>query len=222
MLNDLILQFQKDPSNKQLEQELLNQHKNYIQSHINKWKGVLPDPVMDAYGKKYAIDAFKSYNSSKSNINTHLYNHLSQLSRMVYKSQNTVKIPEQQIQMIGRVNTAKDYLTDQLGREPNVDEVSDYMHLPKKHIAKVLLNQRADFVNDSDSEKQFQFGSQDTEMSHRIFGYRQSLDQAKQQQFDALTGFNQTAPLSPKQFAKKFKMKPYEVSRLKAKFAGEL
>jgi hypothetical protein len=61
MSNDLILQFQKDPSNKQLEQELLNQHKNYIQSHINKWKGVLPDPVMDAYGKKYAIDAFKTY-----------------------------------------------------------------------------------------------------------------------------------------------------------------
>ena len=217
----LITQYQQNPS-KELEERLLAEHSDYIRSNVNKWKGVLPDSVMDAYGKKYAIQAFKTFDPKKANINTHLYNNLSQVSRLVYKAQNTVRIPESQIQMIGKVNAARDFLADKLDREPTPDEVADHLHLPKQHIAKVIKNQRADFINDSDAEQQFDYGSSDQEKGEQIFAYRQALGKKQQQQFDALTGFGGVNPLSPKQFGAKFKLKPYEVSRLKASFAEGL
>jgi DNA-directed RNA polymerase specialized sigma subunit len=222
MTDELISQFQKEPSNKEFQAAVLHAHKDYIQANINKWKGVLPDPVIDAYGKKYALQAFETYDPSKSSINTHLYNNLSQLSRMVYKAQNAVRIPESQVQMIGRVNQARSYLADELGREPNTDEIADHLHLPKQHIAKVIKNQRADFINDSDTEMQSAYGEHDTATSDRLFSYRQSLEEPMKRKFDALTGFGDTKPLSPQEFGLKFKLKPYEVSRLKSRFAKEL
>lgn len=222
MTNELIKEYQQNPGNKEIEQKLFEAHGPYIQANINKWQGILPDAVLNAYGKKYALDAFKSYNPEKANINTHLYNHISQLSRQVYQAQNSIRIPEHQIQMIGKVNSARDLLTDELGREPNVEEIADHLSLPKQHIARVIKNQRADFLADSDTEMQSAYGEHDNQTANRIFGYRQGLDPKQQKQFDALTGFGGTKPLSPQQFGKQFKLKPYEVSRLKAHFAKGL
>jgi len=222
MTNELIASYQKDPGNKQIEQQLFDIHGSYIKANINKWQGVLPESVLQAYGKKYATDAFKSFDPTKAQINTHLYNNISQLSRQVYQNQNSVRIPEHQIQMIGKVNSARDILFDQLGREATTDEIADHLHLPKQHIAKVLKNQRADFLNDSDTDMQHESGEHDNALADKIFGYRQSLPDHQKEQFDHLTGFGGVAPLSPQSFGKKFKLKPYEVSRLKTYFAKGL
>ena len=222
MSNDLILQYQKNPT-KQLEDQLLDLNKNYIRANINKWSGIIPEVVLQAYGKQYALDAFKSYDPNKgASINTHLYNHISKLSRHIYDNQNTIKLPEQQTQMIGKVNAARDLLTDQLGYEPSIDEIADHLSLPKQHIAKVIKNQRADFLNDSDTNVQHPYGEHDNELSNKIFEFRQSLDENRKVQFDNFTGFNNVTPLSPQDFGKKFKLKPYEVSRLKTLFAKGL
>lgn len=221
MPNDLILQFQKNPT-KEIEQKLFEVHGPYIQANINKWQGIIPDSVLNAYGRKYALDAFKTFNPEKANINTHLYNNISQLSRKIYENQNAVRIPEHQIQMIGKVNQAKDLLSDQLGRDPTTDEIADHLSLPKQHIAKVIKNQRADFLNDSDTEMQHAYGEHDNNLGSRIFSYRESLKPLQKKQFDYLTGFGGTDPLSAKEFGKKFSLKPYEVSRLKAHFAKGL
>lgn len=221
MSNELILQYQKT-NDKEIGDQLLDLHKDYIKANINKWDGILPSSVLQAYGKHYALNAFKSYDPNKgAGINTHLYNHISQLSRQVYANQNSIRIPEHQIQMIGKVNSAKDLLTDELGRDPTTDEIADHLHLPKQHIAKVIKNQRADFLNDSDTDQQHQVGG-DNKLSDKIFGYRQGLDDKQKEHFDHLTGFGGTTALSPQQFGKQFKMKPYEVSRLKTYFAKGL
>ena len=221
MSNELILQYQKT-NDKEIGDQLLDLHKDYIRANVNKWDGILPLSVLQAYGKHYALNAFKSYDPNKgAGINTHLYNHISQLSRQVYANQNSIRIPEHQIQMIGKVNSAKDLLTDELGREPSVDEIADHLHLPKQHIAKIIKNQRADFLNDSDTDQQHQVGG-DNKLSDKIFGYRQGLDEKQKEHFDHLTGFGGTTALSPQQFGKKFKLKPYEVSRLKTYFAKGL
>ena len=222
MTEDLILAYQKNPS-KELENQLLDLHKSYIQANINKWSGILPQQVLEAYGKHYALNAFKSFDPNKgAQINTHLYNNISQLSRHVYMNQNSVKIPEHQIQMIGKVNAARDVLFDQLGHEPSVDEIADHLSLPKQHIAKVIKNQRADFLNDSDTDQQHEHGEHDNKLGDKIFGYRESLSETQKSQFDHLTGFGGTTPLTPQQFGKKFNLKPYEVSRLKTSFAKGL
>lgn len=223
MSNELILQYQSDPTNKEIEDKLLEIHAPYIKANINKWKGSIPQPIIEAYGRKYALDAFKTYDPTKAAINTHLYNHISQLSRLIYQHQNISSIPESQIQYIGRINQAKEYLQDQLDREPTLDEISYHVKMPVKHIKRIIENQRADFVNDSDKEHQ-QFGVRETDIStsNKIFSYRNQLNDLQKQQFDSITGFGGTQPLSPKDIGKQFKLKPYEVTRLKNYFAKGL
>lgn len=221
MTDALIKQYQLTGS-KELENQIMENHKGYIQANINKWGGVLPQATLNAYGNHYAKEAFKSYDPSKgASINTHLYNNISQLSRLVYQHQNVSGIPEHLIQMIGKVKQAQNHLSDEFGRDPTTHEVADYMHLPLAHIAKVIKFQRADLVNDSDFDMPQNAVSQHG-VSDRIFSYRNSLDPKQQQQFDDITGFNNTKPLSPQDFGKKYNLKPYEVSRLKTTFAKGL
>lgn len=221
MSNLLIQEYQKTGS-KEIENQLLDLHKNYIRANINKWSGIIPQSILDAYGKHYAINAFKTFDPNKgASINTHLYNNISQLSRHIYTHQNTVKLPEHQVQMIGKVNQAKEYLTDELGYEPSASEIADHLSLPKQHIAKIIKNQRVDFINDSDTDMQIAT-SGDGNISDKIFTYRQTLAPKQQQQFDLLTGFGGVTPLKPQAFGQQFKLKPHEVSRLKLHFAKGL
>lgn len=224
MSNELILQYQKDPTNKEVAKQLLDLHADYIRSNVNKWKGPLPDAVLNAHGRNYALQAFKTYDPSKgANINTHLYNHLSQLSRLIYQHQNVANISENNIQQIGKVKSAQLFLTDELERDPTNSEIAEHLHMPIAHIDKILKSQRADFVNDSDAEvQQFDASQSNTEMSQRIFSYRQALTPLKREQFDLLTGYGNSQVISPQDFGKKFKLKPYEVSRLKMHFAKGL
>lgn len=218
MTNELILQYQQKPS-KELEDQLLDLHKGYIRANVNKWSGILPQPVLETYGKHYALNAFKTFDVNKgANINTHLYNHISQLSRLIYQNQNVATISEHQVQNLGKLIQAQKFLLDELGHEPSMDELSDHLSLPKAHIERIIKNNRADLINDSDTEFQTSQTS-DTKIADRIFSVRNSLKEKEKEQFDALTGFGGIKPLSPQDFGKKFKMKPYEVSRLKTSFA---
>lgn len=224
MSNELIARYQKDPSNKEVEKQLLDLHADYIRSNVNKWRGPLPDAVINAHGRNYALQAFKTFDPTKgANINTHLYNNLSQLSRLIYQHQNVANISENNIQQIGKVKSAQLFLTDELGYEPSNEEISEHLHMPIQHVDKILKSQRADFINDSDAEvQQFDAGQSNNEMAQRIFSYRQKLSPLKKEQFDSLTGYNNSKVMSPQDFGKKFKLKPYEVSRLKMHFAKGL
>jgi DNA-directed RNA polymerase specialized sigma subunit len=218
MSNELILQYQKNPT-KENGQLLLDAYSPYIKANINKWRGIIPDAVLTTYGNHYALEAFKTFDPEKAAINTHLYNHISQLSRLIYLHQNASSVPEHQIQQLGRLNQAKAYLSDELGREPTVEDLSDYMHLPQSHIERIIHNNRADLINDSDTEFQTNATNTDSKMSDRIFSVRNQMNKKEQKQFDSLTGFGGAEILSPQEFGKKFKMKPYEVSRLKTSLA---
>ena len=223
MSNELIAQYQIDPTNKEIEQKLLDEYNPYIKANVNKWRGQLPDIVLHTHGQHHALEAFKTYNPDKGSIHTHLYNQLAQVSRLVYENSNATKIPEQQIMRIGHINSAKAYLNDQLGYEPSVDEIADHLHLPSAHVEKILTNQRADFVNDSDTEfQQVATSNKDISTSNKLFSYRNSLEPEKQKQFDMLTGFNNTPVATPGQVGKQFKLKPYEVTRLKRLFVKGL
>ena len=221
MTDELIKQYQQTGS-KEIENQLLDLHKDYIRANVNKWAGIIPQTVLEAHGKNYAIQGFKTYDPTKgANINTHLYNNISQLSRIIYQHQNASSIPENLIQQIGRVKQAKNYLTDELNREPTDEEIADHMHQPLAHIQKTLKYNRADLINDSDRDVK-QETIKDYTKANEIFAYRQELPDKEKKQFDALTGFGNAKVLAPGEFGKKFKLKPYEVSRLKAHFAKGL
>jgi DNA-directed RNA polymerase specialized sigma subunit len=205
----------------ELAQSLLDEHKPTIDKHIAKWSGVLPDVVIKKHAHKYALDAFKSFDPNKgADIKTHLFSHLSKLSRLNYENQNVVKIPEHQILQISHYNDSVQHLTDKLGREPSYEDISDHMVIPVAHVKRIAGHvNRKDYTYDSDHEDMQQGDIQHNPESLYIKDTFGKLDQTQQQQFQDITGYNDAKVLKPKQFGEKYKLKSYEVSRLKTSLA---
>ena len=204
-----------------LAQQLMDEHKDTINKHISKWQGVLPDVVIKKYAHGYAIDAFNTFDSSKgADIKTHLFNHLSKLSRLNYENQNVVKIPEHQIRQIHNYNTAVAHLTDQFNRAPSHEEVADHLVMPINHVKKLATHvNRKDYTYDADYEDMQQGDLESNPESLYIQDTFSKLHPIEQQQFTDLTGYNNADILKPSAFGKKYNLKPYEVSRVKTSLA---
>ena len=207
-----------DPS---LGQKLLDEHKVTIDKHIQKWQGVLPDIVIQKHAHKYALEAFKSFDASKgANINTHLFNHLSKLSRLNYEHQNVVKIPEHQILQIRNYQDTVAHLTDRFDREPTHEEIADHMVIPVAHVKRLAQNiGRKDYTYDSDDPEIQQATEVENPEALYIKDNFTRLGKNEQQQFRELTGYQDSDILKPSAFGKKYNLKPYEVSRLKSSLA---
>ncbi len=205
----------------ELAQKLLDEHKQTIDKHITKWSGVLPDVVIKKHAHRYALDAFQSYDASKgASIQTHLFNHLSKLSRLNYENQNVVKIPEHQILQIRNYKDAVAHLNDKLNRAPSHEEVADHMVMPVNHIQRLSGHvNRKDYTYDSDHEDMQQGDIQTDPRALYIKDTFSHLAPKEQQQFQDLTGYNDVPSLKPNAFGKKYKLKPYEVSRVKTSLA---
>lgn len=218
-MNNLEL-YQQAPS-AELAQMLLDEHKDTIKRHVDKWKGVLPDIVIKKHAETYALDAFKSYDPSKgAALDTHLYNHLSRLSRLNYDHQNVVKIPEHQILHIRNYQDSVAHLTDTLGRPPEDEEIADHMVVPVAHVKKLAHNlAHKDYTYDPMEEEIQQESIRDDPQSLYIRDTFKKLDPQSKKQFADLTGYNKTSILKPAQFGQKYKLKPYEVSRVKTSLA---
>jgi len=212
--------YQKIPT-KELGQKLLDEHKDVINAHRLKWSGVLPDVVIKKHAETYALDAFKSYDPSRgASITTHLFNHLSKLSRLNYENQNVVKIPEHQILQISHYKDVVAHLTDKLDRQPSIEEISDHMFIPVSHVKRLEQNlSHKDFTYDSDKEDIQQRNIEASPESLYIQDTFGKLKPIEQKQFKDLTGYGESVILKPSAFGQKYKLKPYEVSRVKASLA---
>ena len=218
-MNNLELyQHSKSP---EIGQQLLDEHKATIDKHVVKWQGVLPNIVIQKNAEKYALDAFASYDPNRgADIKTHLFNHLSKLSRLNYENQNVVKIPEHQIRQIRNFNDAVSHLTDTLNREPTHEEIADHMVIPVNHVRRIAYHvNRKDYTYDADHEDMQQGDIQDNSKSLYIQDNYNRLLPQEQEQFKDLTGYNGAVVLKPSAFGKKYSLKPYEVSRVKTSFA---
>jgi DNA-directed RNA polymerase specialized sigma subunit len=215
------IELYQQSQSQELAQKLLDEHRETINKHITKWQGTIPDIVIQKHAHKYALDAFQSYDPSKgAAIDTHLFNHLSKLSRLNYDNQNVVKIPEHQIRMIRNYNDSIAHLTDQLGYTPSHEELADHMVIPVAHVKRLSENvNRKDYTYDSDHEDLQQGDIEANPKSLYIRDAFGRLSKKQQQQFQDLTGYNDATILKPNEFGKKHHMKPFEVSRVKMTLA---
>ena len=217
MNNILNYQANPTPENGQI---LLDQHKDTIDKHIKKWSGTLPDVVIKTKAQQLALNAFKTYDPNKgAHINTHLFNHLSQLSRMNYDYQNTVKIPEHQARQFSNYHNAINVLKDQLDYTPSHEEVADYMGIPVAHVHKLARNFRKEFIesrNDTENAMPTQLinGNFDANLNFSVIMERLTPED-REKAHDLLNG------MKPGAFAKKHGMRSYEVSRFKTKLGEQ-
>lgn len=116
---------------------IYNALKPVISGAIKSYGGGDKSLTPQAY--RIAYDSLKSYDKSKgTDVKTHVYNHLKRLNRISADRNNIVHIPEGVSRDYGVVSKAIATFSDEHGRDPNDDELSDITKISKKRIDKIL------------------------------------------------------------------------------------
>jgi len=127
-----------------------------IQGQINKYRASnMPRPALESHARELTAGAFKTYDPSKAQLNTHVTNHLKHLQRYVLTYQNAGKIPEHRGIMIGRFKTAKANLEFSLGREPSTVEVGDTLNWAPIEVERMELELRKDLTIGEEEDETF-------------------------------------------------------------------
>jgi hypothetical protein len=103
-------------------------------------------PALRAKANNLTINALRRFDPSKSQLNTHVTNHLKGLNRWTGKHQNVSRITEERIAIIGQYNASKAKLSESMGHEPTARQISQDMRVPEKIIKKLELENRPDLI----------------------------------------------------------------------------
>jgi hypothetical protein len=126
----------KDWSRSKAPQDMdrvLTHAKDIIEKGITAYSGV-DSPLMRSRAKVLAIQAIKSYDSkSGSALPSWIMTNLQGLTRYRQRA-SPIKIPERVQYELHHLNQSEQELTDTLGRDPSVDELSDRTGLSPKRI----------------------------------------------------------------------------------------
>lgn len=151
---DLYKQY-KSKKDLNAKKELLSSLAPLINGQVNKYvNSGLPKLSIELEGYRLAGNALDTYDPSKSQLNTHVTNNLKKLSRFVTDYQNIGHIPEPRALLIGQYNAVKSNLTDEKGREPTTQELSDEMNLPINEIGRLQSELRKDLYMSNVAENE--------------------------------------------------------------------
>jgi len=125
--------------------ELLTSYDPLLQQQVNRYSASpLPRPALETEARRLTVRAFQTYDPDKSQLNTHVTNHLKHLQRFTLNYQNVGKIPENRGIKISRYQNMRTNLEDELGREPTVVEISDAMQIAPAEVERMQLELRQD------------------------------------------------------------------------------
>jgi len=191
------------------QKKLLEDHKNLILAEARKNATNLPLEAVQIEAYRIANAAVKDYDPKVSKFSTHLTNSLKKLSRFSTQYGQVVRLPENQQFILNKINKAEKELDAQLGREPTIDELSNFTKLSIQVINNVLQNrkQTVNLANMVDSPI-FVPGNND-EYLHFCYHDMSPIDKLI---FEHRTGFGNKPVLSNEALAKKLNIAPSTLS----------
>ena len=194
------------------------------------------DPFIETQAKILAAKAVKTYDPSYNvTLPTYLTSKMRKLTRIVRESKSPIKIPERTIYDIAALKEAEaDLLEKNGGREPDVQQLADYMGVPIDKIEKIRnkmvkqLSESSYFTNSINSEESDAPDSLDSLKSDQNqsaylkealnYAYNSS-DYREKKILEWTCGYGGAKILTPKQIADKLGISESQVSRLTAKLA---
>mgnify|MGYP003433804910 FL=1 len=127
---------------------LLKAYAPIIANAVRRYKAPeVPEPAMRAELTEITIGAFNSYDPNRgAQLNTHVQNQFKKSMRFNGRYQNVGYIPPEQTKWIGPIQRAQADLRDELGRDPDHQEIASWVGegLRAKMVARVQGNLRAD------------------------------------------------------------------------------
>lgn len=168
----------KDTGSKQHLGKLIDQLSPLIYHEVQRASGSLPTSALAAEAKKWTVKAVSTYDPSKgTTLSTHVMNYLPKVRRLNYKYQNAVRLPENMQLKFHEYNKALTDLTEELGRDPNPEELAKRLGWSKPHVVKFGNSLYADMI-ESQSERAAeytQFNDKTILMQHLL----QQLDETE-------------------------------------------
>lgn len=184
---------------------LLDQMNPLVQREVLKWSATLAKPLLDAEGKRLAVEAFDSYDPSRgAALGTHVANRLQKMSRLSYSNQNVARLPENKLLMFHTYNVAHAKLEDAFGRTPTSDELADELGWSMKHLTQ-FRRQTAhqELLESGGSEGEGGPGFEAEETDHTVDFIHHDLPPTQKAIFEHLTGYAGTKMLSNQDIQRK-------------------
>lgn len=100
-----------------------------IAAHVGR-----ANPLISSRARRMTLQAIRGYDPTRAKLGTHIVNHLQGLKRVARQQTQILPIPERVSIDLTHVDRAKADLADELGREPNDDEIADYTGLSAKRL----------------------------------------------------------------------------------------
>jgi DNA-directed RNA polymerase specialized sigma subunit len=143
---------------------LLKLYEPVFAQKVRLWKPpMVPESAFKADLQTHAIKAFQTYDPSRGAAhNTHIEQRLKKSLRYGNRGANLLYIPEGQSSQIGKLNKAKDALTEDLGRDPTRAEIAQHTGMSVKRVTTILSAVRRDIpMGRSGGEEGLDYGAGD-------------------------------------------------------------
>jgi DNA-directed RNA polymerase specialized sigma subunit len=205
--------------------QMSSRYQPVITSFVNKFKTTgLPPATLRAQATTQLIKAFETYDPTKgTQPTTHVYNSLQKVQRMASESLMSGHVPESRGMKRSTFTIVKDNLTEQLGREPNVNELADELSWNRKEVARMLDELKGE-ITASKAEFDFYGNSTTGESKDKILSnyLYQELTGPQKVIFEHTFGYGGKSKLNNKEIAKSLGRNEMWVHREKQKMSNRI
>lgn len=199
--------------NKRAMSNLVRTFGKLINSEVGRYQGTLSRPVLLSFAKKYATDAVKSFDPKTGNqLSTHIVNQLQRLHRLNYRNVQGLKSSEDVQAKMNTFFQVRADLTEELGREPNSEEISEKMGVPAKFVRKMNSHIR---LEKDPGDVQTTYISMDNADEKEVADYLYfELPSIHKKIFEHKTGYMGSQIMSNVAIAKKLKLSPVRITQI--------
>jgi RNA polymerase primary sigma factor len=152
-------------------QPLLKLYDPVLNQKLRLWKApTVPETAFKAELQTQLIKALKIYDPKfGAAINTHVESRLGKAKRYNNRYQNIMYIPEGQSGKIGKLNSSREKLMEELGREPTIDELADHAGMHPKRVKTILDAQKKTVpMGRSAGEESYDYGAGEGATAHEF------------------------------------------------------
>lgn len=178
------------------------------------------DPVVRAKAMLIAADAVDSFDPKfGAGLPTHVSAQLRQLNRIAKQNRSPVRIPERVQLDAFRLSQARKRFADEKGREPDIQELSDYVNLSIKRLEKIQKYQLAVPSEEAMGESAQEMTDYESEAVRYV---HQDADHTDRRILEFKTGYGGTPVMDPKAIALKLNLTPSQLSRRSMRLTNQI
>lgn len=205
---ELWRRWQQNPGDHTLA-PLMKQIHPVVQNEVNKWKGVLAEPLLYGRAQVLARKSLDTYDPNRgTQLATHVINGLRKLSRITYSNQNVARLSENKTLKFNTFRQARDRLDDALGRPASVDELADELCWTPAAVAqfRIQTSHQELLEGGGHGDPEAVPSDQRAGDDYLIDFIHHDLPTQQKVIFEHLTGYGGATRLTPAQLAKKLSM----------------